>query len=360
MKLLSKSIITIFAATLLAQGLNADTTLCYKNDWKSPSTIETTKLDGGECKGEFSYQDMLKNGWYLKDIKISKGENGLNYSYILSDKELIKVNNSEFMENKYTKLEYKPMAIRIQNVTDESATINIGNLRVGQSAIIQHNYENSKSLIVANAYVTESNDTSSTLSLVPFLDLKQNALPTSNRKPVDGDTAIVNYLYDSSLIIAPSQDAFTAARIKFKDNNFLHSDIFGAKLKIEHEPLPSKKTIQDFAISQNIGTIFFVIKSKVYIVDTKTFALLETDTISYNFVEDEKMPFYTRVEKIEANAFDSILDFKGWLSYIDSFLGNDNRTEEEILLEDQIEAGELTVKGDIYNNYYSTLLGLKK
>jgi len=72
------------------------------------------------------------------------------------------------------------------------------------------------------------------------------------------------------------------------------------------------------------------------------------------------MPFYTRVEKIEANAFDSILDFKGWLSYVDSFLGNDKRSEEEILLEDEIESGELTVKGDIYNNYYEILLGIKK
>ncbi len=360
MKLLSKSILTIFTATLLAQGLNAATTLCYKNDWKSPSTIESTKLEGGECKGEFSYQDMLKNGWYLKDIKISKGKDGLNYSYILSDKELIKVDNSEFMENKYTKLEYKPMAIRIQNVNDDSATINIGNLRIGQSAIIQHNYPNAKSLVVANAYVTESNSSSSTIKILPFLDIKQNAIPTSSRTPENGDIAIVNYLYDASLIIAPSQDAFTATRAKYKDNNFLHSDIFGAKLKIEHQPLPSKKIIQEFAISQNIGTIFFIIKSKVYIVDTKTFALLETDTISYNFVEDEKMPFYTRVEKIEANAFDSFLNFKGWFSFLDSFLGNDNRSEEEILLEDQIEAGELTVNGDIYNNYYETLLGIKK
>ena len=360
MKLLTKSIITIFATTLLSQNLSAATTLCYKNDWKSPSTIESTKLNGGECKGDFSYQDMLKNGWYLKDIKISKGKNGLNYSYILSDKELIKVNNSNFMENKYTKLQYNPISTKIQNVTNEEATINIGNLRIGQSAIIQHNYKNSKSMIVANAYVSESNSKSSTLKILPFLDLKQNALPTSNRKAVNEDTAIVNYLYDSSLIIAPSQDAFSATRAKFKDNNFLHSDIFGAKLKIEYEPLPSKKTIQEFAISQNIGTLFFVIKNKVYIVDTKTFALLETDTISYNFIEDAKMPFYTRVEKIEANSFDSLLDYKGWLSYIDSFLGNDDRTEEQILLEDEIEAGELTVKGDIYNNYYETLLGIKK
>ncbi len=58
--------------------------------------------------------------------------------------------------------------------------------------------------------------------------------------------------------------------------------------------------------------------------------------------------------------FASILNFKSWLSYIDSFLGNDDRSEEEILLEDEIKAGDLTVKSAIYNNYYKALLGLKK
>lgn len=360
MKLLSKSLFTVFSTVLLSQGLNAATTICYKNDWKVPSKIETTKLDGGECNSDFSYKEMIQKGWFLKDIKIAKGKNGLNYSYILSDKELIKVNNADFMDNKVTKLNYKPMAIRIHSLNNDEAIINIGNLRVGQSAIIQHNYQNRKSLIVSNAYVTSSNEDSSKLKLIPFLDIKQNAIPTSNRKPINGDIAIVNYLYDTSLIIAPSQDAFSATRAKYRENNFLHSDLFGAKLKVEGEPLPSKKIIQDFAIAQNIGTIFFIIKNKIYIVDTKTFAILDSDNISYNFVEEEKMPFYTRVEKIEKSGLKTAMDYKNWFSFLDTFLGDDKRTEEEQLLEDEIESGELAIKGEIYNSYYKTILGIKK
>ncbi|WP_072682497.1 plasminogen-binding N-terminal domain-containing protein [Arcobacter sp. LA11] len=361
MKLLSKSLITIFATVILAQGLEANTTICYKKNWKSPSTIETTKLDGGECNGNLSFKDMQKKGWYLKDIKIERTKDGLNYSYILTDKKLVDINNSTFMDNKYTKLDYKPMATRITNVTDENATINIGNLRTGQSAIIQHNYENSKTLIVSNAYVIKSNETSSTLKFIPFLDIKQNAIPTSNRAPENGDIAILNYLYDASLIIAPSQDAFTATRTKYRDNNFLHSDLFGAKLKIEREPLPSKEIIQEFAIEQNLGTIFFIIGSKVYVVDSKTFAILDEDTISYNFVESEKMPFYTRVEKIEKSEIEKLLNWKNIVSlkFLD-FLDDDKRTEEEQLLEDEIESGELVLDGAMYNNYYKTILGINK
>ncbi len=90
MKLLSKSLITVFTTIMLTQALQADTTICYKKDWKSPSTIETTKLDGGLCNGDLSYKDMLKKGWYLKDIKIERAKQGLNYSYILTDKKLVK------------------------------------------------------------------------------------------------------------------------------------------------------------------------------------------------------------------------------------------------------------------------------
>ncbi len=360
MKYLTKGLITIFASTFIVQGLNAKTTMCYKNEWKSPSTIETVKLDGGECNGNFSYKEMMKKGWNLKDITITKGKEGLNYTYLLSDEEEIKVDNSNFMENKVAKLDYRAMATRLKNVTDDSATIAIGNLRVGQSAVIQHNYENGKSLLVANGFVTSSNENSSTLKLTPFLDIKQNALPTSNRKAVEGDIAIINYLYDTSLIIAPSQDAFTATRNKYRDNNFLHSDLFAAKLKDEGEPIPSKKIIQDYAISQNIGTIFFVIKNKVYIVDSKTFAILDSDTISYNFVENEQMPFYTRIEKIEKNIIKKVTEYTEWFSFLDRFIGNDKRTEDEVLLEDYVKSGELEVKAEIYNDYYEKLLGIKK
>ena len=359
MKLITKGLITIFTTSLLTQSLLAKTTICYKKDWKSPSTIETTKLDGGECDSKYSFNDMKKNGWSLKDIKIEKGKSGLNYIYLLTDEKQIKVDNSTFMENKYTKLRFKPIGTKLQNVNNDTATINIGNLRIGQSAVIQHNYPNRKSLLVANAYVTSSNNSSSTLKLVPFLDLKQNAIPTSNRKAQNGDLVILNYMYDSSLIVAPSQDAFTATREKYRDNNFLHSDLFGAKLKIEGEPLPSKETIQDFAISQNIGTLFFIIDTTIYIVDTKTFAVLDKDIIAYNVVEDKKMPFYTRVEKIEKSGLQSVLDYENWFSFLDRFIGDDKRSEEEILLEDQEGADELVFKGEIYNNYYKTLLGLK-
>lgn len=68
---------------LLPAFIYANTTMCYKNNWSDPSTIEREKLDGGECKGEKSIENMKKDGWSVDDIKISSGKSGMNYIYIL-------------------------------------------------------------------------------------------------------------------------------------------------------------------------------------------------------------------------------------------------------------------------------------
>jgi cytochrome c553 len=76
----------MFKQTLLLASsvalLSASTTMCFKKEHIDPSTIETVKLEGGECGGKLTAQDMQRNGYEVGDIKISSGESGLNYIYI--------------------------------------------------------------------------------------------------------------------------------------------------------------------------------------------------------------------------------------------------------------------------------------
>ena len=70
------------AIALIASALLGETTLCYKENITTPSKIEKISLDGGVCDGQFSVADMKGSGWSIKDISISKGETGSNYTYI--------------------------------------------------------------------------------------------------------------------------------------------------------------------------------------------------------------------------------------------------------------------------------------
>ncbi|MEA2050011.1 MAG: c-type cytochrome [Campylobacterota bacterium] len=62
--------------------VSASPTMCYKKEHQDPSTIESTPLNGGECKGKLSVDDMKKNGYEVDSMKIQNGEDALNYIYV--------------------------------------------------------------------------------------------------------------------------------------------------------------------------------------------------------------------------------------------------------------------------------------
>ena len=68
---------------LSASSIFADTTMCFKENHQSMSTIENTPLDGGLCAGKNTIADMKAKGWNVDDIKISQTTNGMNFIYIL-------------------------------------------------------------------------------------------------------------------------------------------------------------------------------------------------------------------------------------------------------------------------------------
>ncbi|WP_368030733.1 plasminogen-binding N-terminal domain-containing protein [Arcobacter sp. s6] len=328
-------LLLLSATCLLSSNLLAQETVCFKNNVEKPSLVENVSLDGGVCNGNLSLNQMKKEGWNVLDIKITPIDNKFNYSYYLikNDNQNIALNTSN--DSKYNvnnNFSVKPMGIKIENIDDNKSTINIGNLIIGQTGIIVHIYDNDKKLIVSNAKVISSNSNSSVVEFFKFDDLKQDALPTTKRMVEKGDVLVLNYMYNSSLLITPTQDTFQTVRNNFKLNNFIHSDILAAKLKINNKPFPTKEDFQEFAIEQNLGTIFFVLNNKVYILDTKTFTILDSYALSYENSESQ-MPFYTRVEEIEA----SILDF----SFSDLLFFKDKKVLS-------------------YNEYYQEILGLTK
>jgi len=320
-KLLLISITILLSMTIA----NAKTTVCFKKDWTSPSTIETTALDGGECASKYSIKQMQEMGWNILDIKIDSSKDKLSYQYLLSNDKIntsndnvqAQVNTNQTSSKKH--LSFNARGVKITNIKNNKTTIDIGNLIVGQSGIVIHIYDNDKRMIVANAKVIESNETSSVVEYFKFNDLEQNAIPTTKRKVQKNDILVLNYLYTASLLIAPDLNTFQAIRSNFKYNNFLHSDIFATKLKIDNMPYLTKEYIQKYAINQNLGTIFIVANQNVYILDTKTFKILTSYKIAYDTSKSE-MPFYTRVSEIETTNFDiELFSNREDLSYDDYY-----------------------------------------
>lgn len=329
-KIFNKLLLASATICLTSNLTFAQETTCYKNEVEKPSLIEDVTLDGGICGGKLSLNQMKNDGWDILDIKITTSQNKFNYTYYFTKGENKKLSlNEETTTTSNKEFSIKPLGIKIDNIANNKSTINVGNLIVGQTGVVVHIFDNDKKLIVSNAKVISSNSNSSVVEFFKFEDLKQNAVPTSKREVVNNDMLILNYMYNSSLLITPTLDAFQTVRDNFKLNNFVHSDIFAARLKVDHNPYPTKEDIQNFAIEQNLGTIFMVIENRVYVIDTKTFTILANYGVSYE-KNGSTMPFYTRIENIEETIF-------SW-SYFDFFSGKGSMS---------------------YNDYYKRILGIK-
>ena len=91
MTLLKPITLTLLTTT----ALFSQTTMCFKENHPSMSTIESTKLDGGECKSTYSLSEMKDKGWKVEDIKVSTNDQGkFNFIYILKDSVETSANNT--------------------------------------------------------------------------------------------------------------------------------------------------------------------------------------------------------------------------------------------------------------------------
>lgn len=77
-----KLLTTITLGLITTTSLFAQTTMCFKEDHKSMTTIENTALDGGECNGTLNTKEMKANGWSVDDIKITTNNGKYNFIYI--------------------------------------------------------------------------------------------------------------------------------------------------------------------------------------------------------------------------------------------------------------------------------------
>jgi len=211
----------------------------------------------------------------------------------------------------------------IQNIKKGTATINIGNLQKGQSGIIVHNYGDD-SIILTQAVVVSSGDTVSKIKFVSKSILEQPSLATSKLKPSKNDIFVLNHLYKSSLLIAPNIEAINVVKRLYTKQNFIGDDFFASYLKLESMPLPTKEVISQFCLDNQIGTIFFVIAHKLYIVDSLSFKVIDTKDLEYSSKKIQ-VPFYTNIKEIKKGFWDFGEDFiKNYDKYYSKMIGIKN------------------------------------
>jgi len=291
--------------SLLITSLVAEKTLCYKNNVDNFIQNKNATLEGGKCQKLFSANDMVNNGWTIDDYKVVKKEGNFNHIYVFSRKtNLDRLFEQGFVAQnvKLKPREFKKNELVIYDVTDSTAKVKVGNLRIGQSGIIVNDISGNYTIITQGTVIKTEKE----YSVIEFVDsklLKQDAIPTLKVKPTNSDLFVLNHLYESSLLIVPNIKSKKVIKKNFPNQNFLSEDFFASYLKVNDNPVPSKQDIIEFCSLQEVGTIFIVIKNKLYIIDALSFKTIDEIDVPINDFNTQ-LPFLTRITEIETGLFD--------------------------------------------------------
>ncbi len=184
------------------------------------------------------------------------------------------------------------------------ATIEIANINMGITGFLVHRVSKNNSTILRSLEVVSFDKETqiATLKMADFSQLRQNSLPLGKWKPTVGDIAILAFGYSRALLVAPTEDIYYRITSAAEQVQWVHPDLFATILSFSGHPTPLAEDFTKMSIGAAAGLIFFYLDKKLYTVDAKS---LKVINISVAPLEQEgaQLPFYSRVEEIEANWF---------------------------------------------------------
>jgi len=189
------------------------------------------------------------------------------------------------------------------DIKNETGTINIEKVDVGMSGFIVKELSSKHSVILNDVVVSAFDVTThkATLKITPNEVFVNEALPHITSEAKVGDKVLLAFNYDRALLVAPSENVYYKI-VKNVKIEWVHPDIFATVLSMNGHPTPLYSDFQDFSELSGVGLLFVYLEKKLYTLDIKSFKILNISDAPLQ-IKSQKLPFYSRVEKIEANWF---------------------------------------------------------
>ncbi len=213
-------------------------------------------------------------------------------------------------------INFSPYNTTITKVENKTIYINDSkDFSIGSSGVVLRDFDGKHKTIVSLVEVIEKKDASSTLKYKSFSSLAQDALPEYNISPKEGDTVILNYLYNRILAISADEKTYDYI-VKTHDKfSFIHPDIFASTLAVSYTPSPTKDDFRKECSEGSFALLFFAIEDSGYFVDCNSFKILHKIELPKDLqVTKQITPFYHRLKKIKGRVF-GLMGGKGIADY---------------------------------------------
>ena len=197
--------------------------------------------------------------------------------------------------------------LNVQNVSEDGKSARIQTARVepGVSGFVVRHFTKEHSSIVAAAVVTAYDDASGTLDVAfsPYMALRQNSLPKGLWTPEAGDELVLAYAYGRGVMISPTEKVYRKLTERITTVDWMHPDTLATYLSYQGHPTPLKKDLAGFCDVATTGLLFIYLDDSLLTVDCQSLGVLQITKADLPPYEKPQLPFYSRVEKIEANWF---------------------------------------------------------
>jgi len=180
-------------------------------------------------------------------------------------------------------------------------TIKIDKIDIGMSGWVVHKINDNHKTIIKNVVITKFDEDTkvATLKLSDYTAFGNDTLPSANFKVKVGDNVVLTFGYSRGLLIAPSEEIYY--RITKKSQvQWVHPDIFATSLSFSGHPTPLREDFTKISESNSIGLVYIFLDNTIYTLDAKSFKILSATTVSL-VQEEVVLPFYTRIQEIDAN-----------------------------------------------------------
>jgi len=213
---------------------------------------------------------------------------------------------------------------------NQTLTINTKKIDIGVSGFAIHKIAADHTSILKNVVVIGFDEASetATLKMIDFNTLRNNSLPTGKWELEVGDMVELAFAYSRALLIAPSEEIYHQVTKSVKVQ-WVHPDLFATVLSFRGHPTPLKEDFEAMGIGSSVGLLFIYLDKKVYTIDIQSFKILSISDAPLT-QDSTKLPFYSRVEKIEANWFgegsDELEEYEP--HYYELLVENNNKNRE--------------------------------
>lgn len=185
------------------------------------------------------------------------------------------------------------------------ATTKSPKVHPGISGYVIRHFSPDHSAIIAKTRVLSFHDGTASLSIEPFDELKQSSLPDGNWQPKPGDEVILASRFNRALLIAPNHQIWRTITSRMRDVQWIHPDLFAAFLSRRGHPTPLGEDMSDFCSISAAGLLYLFLDATLFTLDCSSLRLIQITDTPFQSSADTILPFYSRIDKIDANWFGS-------------------------------------------------------